>query len=53
MTVQVDTTETGGEPGKIQVIDDETEKIIVEMTTTRKTKVGVYCRSDKRDKDKK
>ena len=41
VTLQVDATETGGEPGKIQVINKETEEVILEMPTSRKTKVYI------------
>ena len=37
MTLQVDETETGGEPGKITVTNEETEEVITEMQTGRKT----------------
>ena len=43
MIVQVDKTEMDGEPGKIQVIDLETEEVITEMATTRKSSVVFYC----------
>ena len=38
MALQIDMSQTGGEPGLIKVIDTKTQEIIVEMPTSR-TKV--------------
>ena len=40
MALQIDMSETGGEQGLIKIIDKKTEKIIVEIPTSRTKSVN-------------